>query len=469
MTLLVFGMDGAVREYVEEAVEKGMMPNMENIMEEGVFDDMDSSVPPITIPAWVSMFSGLHPDKLGVYHMTEMDQDYNINSVPSSKWKGRMFWDKLDGEFGLINVPGTSPTWSLNGYMFEGFPMVTNPSTYPENLKDDLPNFEFRSKDVGSTTAKDREAMIYNFRRRREIFNQIDGEVDVRVEVYQVTDTVAHRCSNRQQIIEMYAEVDEIIGERLEQYEDVLIVSDHGFTNVDKYFYINTWLQNNGFLTPENTDSEDTLIQKARELLSPLAETRLRPLLKKGNDLLSSSTGIDFSPKSFSPDQVDFSNTKAFSFRGGANNHGEININDERYSEPVVEDREHVKNKIIKKLSKVDEVDEVWDSSEVYDEPDEMPDIVFRVKEDVGLGVSLFPKEIFKTNAFIHSDTGIVAAKGKNFRSGDVEKAQLADVGPTIAKYLGQNMDADGQPLDIFDEEFEPIKPESQDFNGIDY
>lgn len=464
MTLLVFGMDGAVREYIEEAIEKGMMPNMEKLIDKGAFGDMKSSVPPITIPAWPSMFSGLHPDTLKVYHMTEMDENYSINSVPSSRWKGKMFWDKLEGKFGLINVPGTSPVWPVNGYMFEGFPMVMDPSTYPEELGEELPEFEFVEKDAQTTQKGRREAMIENFRKRRDIFSEIDEGVDVRVEVYQVTDTVAHRCSNKKQILDVYSEVDEIIGERMEEYDDILLVSDHGFTNVDRYFYINTWLEKNGYLKTTSEESAvDSTVGRMQKLLAPLAETSLRPFLKFFNDILNKKAGVDFSPNSFSTDQIDFSETKAFSFRGGANNHGEININDERYSNGTVEDTERLKDEIKEKLSEAEAVDKVWKREEVYDKPEGMPDLVFCVKEDTGVGVALFSKTIFETNAFIHSDTGIVAAYGESFRNGEIKAAQLADVAPTIAEYVGQGLEVDGNSLDIFREGFNPVEVQKTD------
>lgn len=461
MTLLVFGMDGAVREYVEEAIEQGKMPNMERLMEQGAFGDMKSSTPPITIPAWISMFSGIHPDKLNTYHMTEMSEDYEVNSVPSKRWKGRMFWDKLDGEFGLINVPGTSPVWPINGYMFEGFPMVMNPSTYPEELTEKLPDIEFRSKDGQSTQAGRRNALIENFRKRRQIFNEIDEDVDVRVEVYQVTDTVAHRCSDKQQIIDVYGEVDEIIGERMEEYDDLLLVSDHGFTHVEKFFYINSWLEEKGYLKrKEQEDTKQSIVQKIQEKLAPLAETPLRPALKFVNDLLRQNTDVDFSPKGFGVEQIDFNETEAFSFRGGANNHGDININSEKFSNPTVENVEEKKQEIKEELEKVEVVEKVWKAEEIYDEPEEMPDLVFKTREDTGVGVSMFSKTIFETNAFIHSDTGIVGAYGENFLTGLVEKAQLADVAPTIAHYIGQELDVDGSVLDIFSEDFEPVEVE---------
>jgi len=472
MTLLVFGMDGAVEEWLDEAIERGLMPNLERFRDEGCFGKMDSTTPPITIPAWVSMFSGLEPDKFNTYHMTELKSDYSRRYINSSRWKGRMLWDKLGGEFGLVNFPGTSPLWPVNGYVFEGFPMVRDPNVYPERLEEELPDVDFVEKDGQATMERKRQAFFTNFEKKKKIFNQIDEDVDVRIEVFQLTDTTAHRSKNLDQIMEAYSAVDEVLGERMEEYDDILLVSDHGFTHIDQMFYVNTWLKEQGFLEEKGGDESGskTVMDKLQELLSPLAETRLRPVLKLGNDLLSSSAGIDFSPNRKGINDIDFEKTEAFSFRGGANNHGDINLNDDKYEKGSVENPEKVIEEIKQGLEQKDFIDEVWRREEIYDEPEKMPEIVFKVTEDFGVGTSLFAKTVFQTDAFIHSETGIVGGWGDSFTTGRAPRSELVDVAPTVAHYIGQELDVDGKAItELFDDNFQPEKPEkTEDLNDLE-
>ncbi len=468
MTLLVFGMDGAVREYVEKAIERGLMPNTEKLIEEGAFGDMKSCTPPVTIPAWVSMFSGLDPDKFDTYQMTEL-QEGEIKSVSRDRWKGRMLWDRLDGSFGLINVPGTSPPWRVKGYVYEGFPMVTDPSVLPEELEEELhERFGFDFEEPGSKSTRERRRNAYhrNFEKRREIFDAIDREVDVRIEVYQLTDTAAHRSATLDKVLEAYEKVDKALGSRMEEYDDVLLVSDHGFTQVDSYFYINTWLQENGYLMEEG--KEETGLdwrQRLQELLTPLAESRLRPYLKKLNDLMSSKADVDLAPKGKGPESIDFSSSRAYSYRGGSTNYADINVNSE-----VVDDREAIVQELASRLSSIEEVEEVWEAEEIYAEPGQMPELVVKTRDDVGIGMALFPKVFLGTDAFIHSDTGIVGAIGPSFRSGGIEGAEIVDVATTVARYLGQELEGtDGEPLDIFREGFEPVEvEETEELESVD-
>ncbi|MFB6204077.1 MAG: alkaline phosphatase family protein [Candidatus Nanohaloarchaea archaeon] len=466
MTLLVFGMDGAVREYIEEAIDRGLMPNMERFMEDGAFGEMESTIPPVTIPAWVSMFSGYRPDRFDTSHHTWLNEDYDIVLRNSSKWKGDFVWDRLDGEFGVINVPGTSPVWPINGFMVEGFPMVEDPDVYPSGLLEDIPDFDFVQTGQQPTKEKRRQAYHHNFEIRKKAFPQIGGKTDVRVEVFQLTDTNAHRSRSFEQVLEAYEKVDEVLGDRMEEYDNILLVSDHGFTHIDNYFYVNTWLKEKGYLEEEDTVGRG-LKEKIQELAAPLAETFLRPFLKYLNDRLSASTGIDFSPKSGFIEAIDFQNTEAFSYLKATSNFGDININDDRWSQGSVQDTRKIREEIKEKLEGEDFVTDVWRSEDIYDSPDGMPDLLFRTTEDVAVGPPLFPEYLFSTDAFVHKRTGIYGAHGPAFRSGELEDADIVDVAPTLARYLGQELEADGSPLDIFAEDFEPENV--SDVSGIDF
>jgi predicted AlkP superfamily phosphohydrolase/phosphomutase len=59
---------------------------------------------------------------------------------------------------------------------------------------------------------------------------------------------------------ERYAELDAVVGETLErlQSDDLLVVmSDHGFTSWRRSFHLNSWLRDNGYLTPLRPNWKD--------------------------------------------------------------------------------------------------------------------------------------------------------------------------------------------------------------------
>nr|EGQ40797.1 MAG: type I phosphodiesterase / nucleotide pyrophosphatase [Candidatus Nanosalinarum sp. J07AB56] len=255
----------------------------------------------------------------------------------------------------------------------------------------------------------------------------------------------------------------------MSEFEDVLIVSDHGFTHVDRMFYTNVFLKEHGYLSESSSrgTGASSLQNTIKSTLAPLAETSLRPALKLANDILRSKTSVDFSPRSFEASAVDFQNTEAFSYRGGANNYGEITINDSRFEEGTVSDRKEKAQEVASDLREEDLVENVWLREQLYEEPEGMPDIVFKVVDEVGVGVSLFSKKEFKTDAFVHSEMGILAARGPSFGSAP-EDARLEDVAPTVAHYIGQELECDGERMEIFSEDFSPENIAGSDVSGLD-
>ncbi|MFB6193353.1 MAG: alkaline phosphatase family protein, partial [Candidatus Nanohaloarchaea archaeon] len=449
MTLLVLGIDGAVREYVEEAIDRGLMPNMENLIEEGVFGDMKSTVPPVTIPAWVSIFSGQRPDRFDTYHLTELDEDRERFTAPSERWRGDMVWDRIDGRFGLNSVPGNSPVWPLDGYAVEGLPMAEDPGVYPETLEDELPELDYPDHGEASSASERRDAFRRIFEKKRQVFSETPDDVDVRVEVYHLPDRMGHAADSREQILETYGMMDEVVGKKLEKYDDVLIISDHGFKQVEKCFYPNAWLRDNGYLELEEGGSSRDLRERLQSFAARLADTPLRPLLKKANDIVSSETNVELSPDSTGVEYIDFERTTAYSYRGGSISYADININHENVQPEEVES---LKRDIKEGMGEVEGVDKIWLSEDLYEETDNMPEIVIKMQQNVSTGSAIFPEQFLSNDAFVHSDTGIVAALGPSFRAGGIEEAKIIDVAPTIAYYLGQELDCDGEALDIFSE-----------------
>jgi predicted AlkP superfamily phosphohydrolase/phosphomutase len=58
--ILVLGLDGASLDFLEPLSKKGRLPNIARLMEEGCRTPLESTIPPVTIPAWVSMFTGIN-------------------------------------------------------------------------------------------------------------------------------------------------------------------------------------------------------------------------------------------------------------------------------------------------------------------------------------------------------------------------------------------------------------------------
>ena len=73
----MFGIDGGTLALVEQWKEE--LPTLKRIMEGGVYGEMLSTVPPMTCPAWASMFTGKNPGKLGMYDFLSL----SLNGIKS--------------------------------------------------------------------------------------------------------------------------------------------------------------------------------------------------------------------------------------------------------------------------------------------------------------------------------------------------------------------------------------------------
>jgi predicted AlkP superfamily phosphohydrolase/phosphomutase len=90
------------------------VPNLQKIFANGMYGDLESITPPITVPAWACAMTGKTPGQLGIYGFrNRKDTSYDGLSVATSlSVKEPTVWDKL-GENGkrslLIGVPPGYP------------------------------------------------------------------------------------------------------------------------------------------------------------------------------------------------------------------------------------------------------------------------------------------------------------------------------------------------------------------------
>ena len=64
--LVVIGLDCAEPSLVFDAW-RGDLPNLNRLMEGGLWGRLESCHPPITVPAWACMMTGRDPGELGIY------------------------------------------------------------------------------------------------------------------------------------------------------------------------------------------------------------------------------------------------------------------------------------------------------------------------------------------------------------------------------------------------------------------
>src|SRR5437868_15092807 len=141
--VLVIGLDCAPPALVFEQWREEL-PNFKRVMDDGVWGKLESCIPAITVPAWMSMMSSKDPGTLGYYGFrNRADRSYEkMTTATSLAVREPLLWDFL-GSAGkrviLIGVPQTYPPRPVNGLMVTDFltPSIASNYTYPPSLTDD--------------------------------------------------------------------------------------------------------------------------------------------------------------------------------------------------------------------------------------------------------------------------------------------------------------------------------------------
>lgn len=279
--LVILGLDCATPQLVFEAWRNDL-PSLNSLMKRGIHARLTSTVPPITVPAWTSMFTSQDPGMLGFYGFRNR-QDYTYDALyfaNANYVKAKTVWNHLSRNrlrSLVMGVPQTYPPKPLNGALIASFltPDKTVQYTYPDELKDELDraadgDYIIDVKDF-RTDDKDRllAAILLMTERRFKAFRHLIQRdlYDFAIVVEMGPDRIHHgfwRYHDRNHrlyeagnpyenaIHDYYVALDQEIGRTLETLDEetsVMVVSDHGAKGMIGAICINEWLQREGYLT----------------------------------------------------------------------------------------------------------------------------------------------------------------------------------------------------------------------------
>lgn len=267
MKLCVIGIDGGelnlIRQYIKD------LPNLKYIMDNGVYGEMESTLPPITCPAWPCMFTGLNPAELGMFYFVDMADTFKVFTY--ADWQAHALWNKFKGTVGLFNIPMTYPPGEVNGYVVSGLgtPAGARGITYPASLRVGLgDNYWVQAPAVLTSRGHEEEyykVFMGDIRRKIKTATCLLGDYpyDLNIFVFNTTDQASHYFWHhidskhpcyvsdspyRNILYWLYRDIDFFIGYALQKCDKVIIVSDHGFQPFKRCLNINKWLEQEGYL-----------------------------------------------------------------------------------------------------------------------------------------------------------------------------------------------------------------------------
>ncbi|MFC1631545.1 alkaline phosphatase family protein [Candidatus Omnitrophota bacterium] len=471
----IIGLDGASLELIKTWAAAGHLPNFQKVLSQGASGKLESVFPPHSAPAWSTLYTGKNLGKHGLFDFIALRQNtYDILPTSFADNKAQTFWDlaSLAGKSCVaLNLPLTYPPRPLNGIFVSGLqtPAGVSDFTYPQGLKKELDALTGGYTIYPIEFERNREAYLESlievtenkFKVFSHYFQQKDW--DLFMCVFQGTDLIQHYFwqymdpdhpyyqpdnKYRDVIRKYYQRMDRYLAEFLDHLDKettLMIVSDHGFAALHKYFYINNWLYKWGMIKFKQTP---------------------KVWAKKA------CFALDFMPNVgkktrhfFSFRDIDWSKTRAFSFT----NTGQIFINLKgRQPQGAVEpgqEYEQVCDQIVRLLGEIKDpqtqervIERAYKRSQIYSGHYTalLPDVFYLPNQGryVNSGGNKFysnkliekchPEDISGG----HSLYGIALFYGNGIKqNSDLEGLHLQDVAPLVLAILGIDIpkDMDGR------------------------
>ncbi|MBI2893159.1 MAG: alkaline phosphatase family protein [Deltaproteobacteria bacterium] len=270
-------------------------PNLAALCRRGEHGRLRSTVPPITVPAWTTMMSGVSPGELGLYGLrARVPGSYQMRVVTAADVLVPRVWEvaaRASRKAVIVGVPQTYPLPQRQGVDAVSCfltPSASSPFASPRSLepelrrlfgeyKMDVPGFRSLDRarilrELYAMTAQ-RFAIAEHLARTREwdLFMVVDMGLDRFHHAFWQTWNEDHAAYDadgpfRGEAERYYAFVDERLGELLSLADDdtaVLVVSDHGARTLEGGVCVNEALADAGLLALPLRPARPTRLDEA--------------------------------------------------------------------------------------------------------------------------------------------------------------------------------------------------------------
>lgn len=275
---MIIGLDGVPYRLIKDLSAAGIMPHTRSLIQQGHLRQMASSIPEVSSVAWSSIITGKNPAEHGIFGFTDFaPASYRLSFPNFSDLKIPPFWHHNPNRKSvIINVPSTYPAASLNGILISGFVALDlERATYPQALVPKLKDMDYRI-DVDSQKAHSslelflrdlNQTLKARIEAYRYLWDIIDW--DTFMLVFTGTDRLSHFLWEAYEdpshkyhpaFLDHLYQIDAVIGEiksRIGEDEPLLLLSDHGFEQLEKNVYLNSILKKEGFLKLKDNSSNN--------------------------------------------------------------------------------------------------------------------------------------------------------------------------------------------------------------------
>ncbi len=481
--MLAIGLDGANWNLVDKWIADGKLPNLRRLKENGIGGTSKSCLPPLTVPNWKCYSTGKNPGNFGVFRFDRIDTESRSHTFHDySDFDSPELWDYLNADgltTGIINKPSTYPPKAVDGFMVSGGPDASDSEyrslesgfTYPSALGDELQaafDYDVHPTPMISpseTGDREVEAILDLIETRFQVARYLlDREAPdfLHLTIF-YNMALQHYFWREEPVLRAWKVIDENLAGFIDDGHDLVIFSDHGTCRVDVTFYINVWLEENGYLTTEQT------VDRRLRSLGFTRERALRIAKRLGMVDVLSKTVPERIQKVLPWEEglkrdrvlsaVDWDETSVL-----ASNQGPVYLTLDR------DDAEYepLRTELIERLQALSHpetgahiVDAVHRGEELYSGPyaGASPDLVIEQGDNVHTSDAIGPNSWWaNTGVWQGGNTrnGLFLFHGPSFRQGATDAdAEIVDIAPTILHSMNVPVpdDMDGTVLDVFEDD----------------
>jgi predicted AlkP superfamily phosphohydrolase/phosphomutase len=464
MSLLIVGLDGASFNLVGPWLKQGELPHLQHILDSGVSGDLESCLPPVTMPAWRVFSTGKYPGKLGVFWHQQLDlQTHQVITPDATYFPGADYWDYLNQagfRTGIVGMPDTYPPRPLDGFLVSAGPSAgATDYTYPPEAVEEIESqVGFQLNIKGDFYHADERSPVV-----QEAIDVVDHTFAAAeylatkypVDVLQITsfdiNRLQHFFYDGQPTLRAWQIVDGWLGKMRPQFDYVLVLSDHGTEKLKRTFFLNAWLRQNGYLKTKSHPLDilpklglnRTTIGGIVQRLGLMKFFSFETLLKYASKL-PSNTGVfgEFGNQEVVK-RVDWSRTQAFALAQGP-----LYINRE-----VVGDNggyERLRDELIERLEALTDpesgepiIEKVYKREELYHGPyaDRAPDLLVLNYDAYHNRAGLTQADVFAESWKWKGNNrhfGLFMLAGPGIKQGEkLQGVRIIDLAPTILHLAG--------------------------------
>ena len=255
-SVFVVGLDGATWKVLKPLIKRKKLPFIENLMDSSSFGLLESTIPPLSAPAWVTFQTGVNPGKHAIFEfLNYRTKDGSPVLNTANNIKSKRIWEIL-AEYDLkslvINMPLSYPVKKMKGIIISSFLTPIGATfAYPKSVEKVLKNIDYEIDLLVDNTyglmpdkklsAKDRGyylQRLLEISKKRVIAYKLLNRTDkfsFQFILFKECDVAQHLFWGLPELSKFYISLDLLLGHLYEEYQkqegdkNFIIISDHGF------------------------------------------------------------------------------------------------------------------------------------------------------------------------------------------------------------------------------------------------